>query len=184
MTGLMPPIDSSSGGSSSTAGRRWYAVQAQPQREGLALLHLARQRFESFCPMLSSISRRSGRPASVKKAFFPGYLFVNLDLEQDRWRSINGTIGVMRLIGFSGAGRPASLPTGFIDRLKHWTVDRPPMADDGLGVGDRVRVIGGPFDDLCGVLATANDNDRVTILLSLLGKETRVTLPRGSLIAA
>ena len=101
-----------------------------------------------------------------------------------RWRSINGTIGVIRLVSFSSGGHPAPLPLCLVERLQD--------VKSGLGVeggtrfsaGDRVRVIGGPFDDLCGVLESVNDNERVTILLSLLGQQTRVSLNHGSLLAA
>lgn len=165
-------------------GRRWYAVQSQPRREQLALVHLARQSFDAFCPLVSKVRKAPRGSVSVQAPFFPGYVFARLDLEQDRWRSINGTIGVIRLVGFSSNGRPAPLPWGFIERLKQLSGDGMLQGDSGLNAGDAVRVIGGPLDDLCGVLETASAHERVTILLSLLGKETRVTLRRGSLIAA
>jgi transcriptional antiterminator RfaH len=164
--------------------RRWYAVQSQPKREQLALLHLERQRFAAFCPSVAKVRRGVRGTMAVQAPFFPGYLFVHLDLENERWRSINGTIGVIRLVGFSSSGRPAPLPQGFIERLQQLNSDGELESDDGLTAGDAVRVIGGPFDDLCGVLESASDDDRVTILLSLLRQETRVSLKRGSLIAA
>jgi transcription antitermination factor NusG len=119
----------------------------------------------------------------VKAPFFPGYLFVSLDLDCERWRSINGTVGVIRLVAFGSGGRPTPLPRGFVERLQELNDGNCPIANE-LRAGDRVRVIGGPLDDLCGALEGASDHERVTILLSLLGKETRVSLRRGSLIAA
>lgn len=120
---------------------------------------------------------------TVNAPFFPGYLFVNLDLDCERWRSINGTIGVIRLVGFGNGGRPLPLPRGFVERLHQFNNGSEDVLDE-LHAGDRVRVIGGPLDDICGILESASDHERVTILLSLLGKETRVSLRRGSLIAA
>jgi transcriptional antiterminator RfaH len=165
-------------------GRRWYAVQSQPRREALALVHLERQHFHAFCPTRTKLRKSARGRVAVPTPFFPGYLFVHLDLERERWRSINGTIGVIRLVGFSSSGRPAPLPVGFVERLRTMSADGGLEADDELTAGDAVRVIGGPFDDLCGVLETSGEHERVTILLSLLGQETRVTLRRGSLIAA
>jgi transcriptional antiterminator RfaH len=165
------------------ADGRWYAVQSQPRREQLALLHLARQGFEAFCPMVSRVGKVGRAPRPAQTPFFPGYLFVRLDLEQQRWRSINGTIGVMRLVAFGSGGRPAPLPEGFVERLQE--LDRGgALPADELKAGDRVRVIGGPLDDVCGVLEASSGQERVTILLTLLGQETRVSLGRGSLIAA
>lgn len=167
-----------------TGRRRWYAVQAQPRREQLALSHLERQGFASFCPFVTKLRKSRCARAATRAPFFPGYLFVDLDLEQERWRSINGTIGVMRLVGFSSSGRPAPLPRGFVEALQELTISGAGQAVDELNIGDRIRVIGGPFDDLCGVLETSAEQERVTILLSLLGQEARVSLRRGSLIAA
>jgi transcriptional antiterminator RfaH len=169
---------------SGQGARRWYAVQSQPRREQLALLHLGRQHFEAFCPMVSKVRRRARGAQTVHSPFFPGYLFVRLDLGADRWRSINGTIGVIRLVAFSSGGCPAPLPRGFVEKLQEMSEAGGLAANDSLSAGDAVRVIGGPFDDLCGVLETSGSAERVTILLTLLGQETRVSLKRGSLIAA
>jgi transcription elongation factor/antiterminator RfaH len=163
--------------------KRWYVVQAQPGREQLALVHLARQSFEGFCPTRLKTRRSGHKHVKVKAPFFPGYLFVSLDVDCERWRSINGTIGVMRLVAFGSGGRPTPLPGGFVERLHELNGGNCSIADE-LRAGDRVRVISGPLDDLCGVLESASEHERVTILLSVLGKETRVSLRRGSLIAA
>ena len=53
-----------------------------------------------------------------------------------------------------------------------------------LQPGDEVRIVGGPFDDLCGELVKAAGSERVVVLLKLLSGETPVTLPRASLVAA
>lgn len=165
--------------------RRWYVVQTQPGREEPALLHLRRQGFVTFCPMRFATRGTTRNRVTALSPFFRGYVFIALDLERERWRSINGTIGVMRLVAFGNAGRPAPLPTGFVEQLQQ-------MSEAGgglgggtqLGAGDAVRIIEGPFDQLCGVLEKASNQDRVTVLLSLLGKETRVQLQRRVLIAA
>lgn len=169
--------------SGSSLTKCWYVVQAQPGRERLALMHLGRQSFVAFCPTRLKTRRSGHKHVDVKAPFFPGYLFVSLDLDCERWRSINGTVGVIRLVAFGSGGRPTPLPRGFVERLQELNDGNCPIANE-LRAGDRVRVIGGPLDDLCGALEGASDHERVTILLSLLGKETRVSLRRGSLIAA
>lgn len=165
--------------------RRWYAVQSQPRREELALVHLRRQGFQGFCPMRNKPRKVARRVVSALGPLFPGYLFVNIDLEREQWRSINGTIGVLRLVSFGSNGRPALVPTGFVERLNELSDgDGLVRVRDELELEARVRVIGGPFDDLCGTLETADDSERVTILLDLLSKETRVHMRRDLLIAA
>lgn len=184
MTEVMASIGRLDGSLTRSGSPRWFAVQAQPRREKLALFHLARQDFTGFCPMRSTTRRVGRRRVTELTPLFPGYLFVSLDLNRDRWRSINGTIGVLRLVAFGSGSRPAPLPQGFVERLQEWSNGGGLGGGDQLRAGEAVRIIGGPLDDLCGVLETANDNERVRVLLSLLGKETRVTLRREYLIAA
>jgi len=168
-------------------GSRWYAVQAQPAREHIALQHLERQGFESFCPVQMR-ARRIGRHTATRlHPFFPGYLFVRLDVERQRWRSVNGTTGVLRLIGCSESGRarPAPLPEGLVERLKALSsANGELLFRDELNPGDKVRVVRGPFERLCGVLERAGDHERVTILLDILSTEVRVRISRSMLIAA
>lgn len=165
---------------------RWYAVQAQPRREALALRHLRNQQFEAFCPFQrrSSVGRsRSAGPT----AFFPGYLFVQLDLEHQRWRSVNGTIGVIRLVGSgtNGSLYPIPLPEGLVEHFQHLSAETGELRlEEQLSPGDKVRVVGGPLADVCGILQSSGELERVTILLSILSKETKVRVPRDMLIAA
>lgn len=163
--------------------KRWYAVQTQPRKERLALLHLERQSFAAYCPFVRRQRRTATRVVNALEPLFPNYLFVSLDCQAERWRSINGTIGVSRLVSFSNA--PSPIPAGFVERLtvSHEN-DEEAVFDLSLQAGDRVRIIGGAFDDLCGTLATADARQRVTVLLNLISGETRVSLPRDRLIAA
>ncbi len=166
---------------------RWYAVQAQPRREMLAQTHLRNQHFAAFCPVRRKMKRIGRHIAPTFAPFFPGYLFVQLDLEHQRWRSVNGTIGVIRLVGSGTKGelRPTALPEGLIEHFQKISAD---MGELRLQVqltpGDAVRVTGGPFDQLCGTLESAGDLERVTILLEILSKQTRVRLSRDMLVAA
>ena len=165
----------------------WFVVQTLPRKERLAQRHLLNQEFRTFLP----VQARSG--ASLRKrphatsAFFPNYLFVSLDLQRHSWRSINGTIGVARLVSFGQdrAAPPSPLPMGFVEQLIDLSSpDGELRFAEDFAIGDQVRIIGGPFDDLCGVLETAKGPDRVTILLNILTNATRVEVRRDCLLAA
>lgn len=123
---------------------------------------------------------------STVSPLFPGNLFVRLDnVDQQQWRSINGMTGVLRMVSFGAAGRPAPLPAGPIERLYELSDSEGAVRlRDQVAAGDRVRLVGGPCDDLCGRLETAKDNERVAVLLDLLSKQTRVHVRRDLLIAA
>ena len=163
--------------------RRWFAVHAQPRRETLALAHLERQGFEAFLPQVRHIRRIGTKRREVLEPFFASYLFACLDPAADRWRSINGTIGVRRLVCFGDV--PAPLPAGFVENLQGSIgQDGELRFDEQLGPGDQVRIVGGPLGDRCGILFAAGPGERVTILLDLLGAERRVVMTSSRLRAA
>lgn len=160
----------------------WFAVQVQPRREKLASMHLERQDYRVFAPRIKRFARRSGRAVEVTEALFPGYVFVALDRNWDSWRSINGTIGVSRLVMFGD--EPATLPPDFVETLFDSADTQGVVAfDTDLKAGDPVRIIGGAFDNITGTLLSADRNARVMILVHLLSGPRRMSIDRGSLIA-
>ncbi|MXP13324.1 transcriptional activator RfaH [Altererythrobacter confluentis] len=162
---------------------QWFAAQVKPRQEELALMHLQRQDYSVLCPRVKRFRRLRGRTLTVKEPLFPGYVFVGIDPAIQGWHSINGTIGVIRLVTFGH--QPAALPEGFIEQLTaQASTDERIRVNDGLKEGANVRIIGGPFDDLCGTLTGISANDRVTVLLRLLSGETKVSMSRASLLAA
>src|SRR5579862_8183633 len=78
-------------------GERWYAVHAQPFSELRAQGNLENQGFRTFVPKRHKTVRHARKLRTVESPFFPRYLFIVLDIERDRWRSVNGTFGVSRL---------------------------------------------------------------------------------------
>lgn len=165
------------------ASRRWFAVRTLPRKEAIASLHLQRQGFRAFLPQIEKVVRHPTRTATAVVPFFPSYLFVSLALHQDRWRSVNGTIGVQRLVSFGD--QPAPAPVGLIETLLS------KMSDDGLvrfdesfAPGAAVRIVGGPFDGLLGTFLKATDSERVSILMTMLAREVTVKVPKASVTAA
>ncbi|HEX2256961.1 MAG TPA: transcription termination/antitermination NusG family protein [Afifellaceae bacterium] len=149
-------------------GERWYVVHTLPHREVVAASQLEAQGFRSFLPLRWKTVRHARRFRTVKAPFFPRYLFVALDLGRDRWRAVNGTVGVSQMI-MSG-DYPAPAPRGLVEDLAVLA------AADGvlefqkrLRPGDKVRLVSGPFADLVGQLQTIDENGRVKILLEVMG---------------
>ena len=90
------PADSSE--SAPSDGERWYAVQTLQYAEKRAQAQLEQQKFRTFLPKRRKTIRHARKLSTVTAAFFPGYLFVLLDLNRDRWRSVNGTFGISTLV--------------------------------------------------------------------------------------
>ena len=163
--------------------KRWYVAQTQPRKERLALEQLSNQAFETFCPMGRRARKIGKRRVITLEPFFPNYVFVRLDIGRERWRSVNGTIGVVRLVSFGA--EPAPAPTGLVEHMQQLTGPDGELAfDDELGAGDEVRIVGGPLDALCGTLVTVAPKKRVTVLLELLSGATRVEVARNRLVPA
>jgi transcriptional antiterminator RfaH len=164
-----------------TSGSRWYVVHTQPHYEGRADLNLRRQGFATYLPRYQRSRRHARRTETVTRPLFPRYLFVALDLARDRWRSIQSTFGVSQLV--LAGEEPLAVPTEVVDEIRA----REGMdgivrlgLPAGVGVGSRVRLIDGIFEDARGVIERIADDRRVAILLQLLGREVRVFVPAAS----
>lgn len=152
---------------------RWYAVALQPRADAMARTHLKRQGFAVFAPMLTRTVRHARQFITKEVPLFPGYLFVQLDLERDRWRAINGTRGVRGLVTTGDA--PARVPNTVVDELLAATA-----AGALLQQGATIEVLAGPFAGLVGRLKQLDGPARVTVLLQLIGAERAVSVPRAA----
>ncbi len=152
---------------------RWYVVHAQPGAEGRAATHLERQGYRVFYPCYRKTIRHARKRMSTMAPLFPNYLFLGLDTSRDRWRSVNGTRGVVRLLTHGDV--PCPVPRGVVEALQDRT-----SADGAIAwvpcVGQAVQVMEGPFEDFVGMLARLDGTGRVCVLLELLGRAVSVTL--------
>jgi transcriptional antiterminator RfaH len=173
-------------GEASARGASWYLVHSQPNSELKAMEHLQRQGFVAYLPQYERTRRHARRVETVRAPFFPRYLFVELDVTAQQWRSINSTVGVSRLVGTGQAPQPV-MP-GVVENI------RARENDEGLLVlaaqatrfraGDAIRVTEGAFEACQGLFLAATDHERVAILLDLLGRKVRVMLDAGAVAAA
>ena len=165
-------------------GERWYVAQTLANREFGATAQLEAQGFRVFLPKVVRSVRHARRTRIVPGAAFPGYLFIALDLKRDRWRSINGTFGVSRLIaGVEGGPLPA--PLGVVETLLRYMDDSGVCRfDRDLVEGQSVRIVAGPLAQAIGRLVRLDARGRVQVLLEILGGQVYATLDRATLEAA
>ena len=164
---------------------RWYVAYTQPNAEWKAVAHLRRQGFEAYLPLCRAMRRHARRQEVVRRPLFPRYVFVGLDLSTDRWRAVNGTLGVSRLV--SHGDRPAPLPDAVIAALR--------AGEDAEGLvsltslvlfdpGARLRVLDGAFAGQTGIYQTMTEAERVVLLFDLIGSQVRVAVPIHAVEAA
>jgi transcriptional antiterminator RfaH len=154
---------------------RWYVVHTHAHCEIKAATHLRRQAYTVYLPQMLKKIRHARRVGLVRKPLFPRYLFVRMDVDQAAWRAIRSTIGVAGLV--STCDHPVPVPPGVIEQIK--------ASEDAEGVvrlrsadhfrsGQLVEIMDGAFDGLQGLVEATSDEERVTLLLNLLGREIRV----------
>jgi transcriptional antiterminator RfaH len=162
----------------------WHAVYTQPGKEVLAAQQLRNQGFDVYLPQYQKLRRHAGRTDIVATALFPRYLFVGVAMECQRWRSVNGTRGVVGLVMFGEKPIPVPHPvieeirsredeTGYI-RLNGPTFER----------GQALRIVEGPMSDTQAIFEEQVDGNRAILLVSLLGRMVRTRMPLRQVEAA
>jgi transcription termination/antitermination protein NusG len=174
----MPP-DAAPHATSQRAGPRWYLVRALTGRETFAVEQLERQDFVVFLPKQPKTIRHARRLTVRLAAYFPGYLFVRLDLAAQRWRSINGTLGVAYLVG--PGERPAPVPEGVVEALMEAADARGVIEGPPLQAGQTVRIIAGAFADRLAIIERLDDAGRVRVLLDIVSGRVPITIGRDML---
>jgi transcription elongation factor/antiterminator RfaH len=157
---------------------RWYVARTLPQRELQAARQLNNQDFRTFVPRYWKNRRHARKVETISAPLFPRYIFVVVDPTRDRWRSINGTLGVDRLLMYGG--KPQPVPPGVIENL---VAARDTQGNISFGFhlkeGQAIKVMAGPFAELVGELERLDEGGRVRVLLEILGGRVRVALPQG-----
>lgn len=156
----------------------WVAVCTQPNREALAVDNLRRQGYETYCPMVSKSRRHARKTEIVKRPLFPGYVFISLDRLVQGVRSIHSTFGVRHLVQFGDA--PARLPEHFIAELKSREIDGaipPPPLEEIFPQGSTVVIKGGVFKDFIATVLSCHAQDRLFVLLDMLKRNVKTSMP-------
>lgn len=183
-------------------GIEWYAVHTyvgQEDRVQEQLMDRARRLgmyrtkiFQVIQPEEEAVEiQEGGKKVNVKRKLFPGYVFVQMDVEDDdapgelgeSWEVVRGTSGVTGFVGT--ATRPVPLSPEEVQRLltsvgmaaQTVTEEAAPRIKVDFKAGDMVRVTSGPFADFNGVVSEVNmAQAKVKVLVSIFGRETPVEL--------
>ncbi len=164
--------------------RQWFAVHTRQHQEIQAEEQLRRQGYEVYCPRALDMKRLRGRWRQVIEPLFPRYLFVRLAEGQDNFAPIRSTIGVRDLVRVGRTPRP--VPVHLINAI-HTREDQ----DQGVLIsspqwqsGMAVEFVDGPFAGIRGIFTAACGNERVMILLRLLGQDNTVVIARDVVVPA
>ncbi len=161
---------------------RWYAVNTYSGHENKVkqnlehrVVSLGQERSvrRIVIPTEQVQEMKDGQRVQVERRTMPGYVLVNMDLNEDSWGLVKGTPGVT---GFVGAqNKPVPLNQGEIDRLLNREVAERPRTKAQFSVGETVKVVSGPLSDFSGEISEINEDAmKLKVLVSIFGRETPV----------
>ena len=165
-------------------GPAWYVIHCYSGYEN-KVRHNLEQRIETMgmkdrvfdvvVPTQEEIEVREGKRRTVERHIFPGYVLVNMALSEESWFVVRNTPGVT---GFVGMGNlPTPLRPEEVNQILKRMEAEVPTVKVTFKVGERVRIIDGPFNDFRGVVSEIDmERTKVRVMVSFFGRETPVEL--------
>ena len=138
--------------------------------------HLEDEILEVRVPMQEVVEMKNGAKKTVQKKLFPGYVLVNMIMNDDTWYVVRNTPGVTGFLGSSGKGaKPFPLFPHEIEKILNSMGMSTKEVIVDLKVGDRVKITDGPFKLMVGkVFEIDKENSKAKVNIDLFGQETAV----------
>lgn len=131
--------------------------------------------FDVVIPTQEEIEVRDGKRRTVERHIFPGYVLVNLILSEESWYVVRNTPGVTGFVGMGNLPTPLR-PEEVSQIVKRMEADAPTVKVT-FKVGERVRIVDGPFNDFRGTVSEIDmERTKVRVMVSFFGRETPVEL--------
>ncbi|MGP1956711.1 MAG: transcription termination/antitermination protein NusG [Arsenophonus sp. NC-PE1-MAG3] len=167
--------------------KRWYVIQAfsgfearvaQSLREHIKLLAMEDKFGEVIVPTEEVMEIRSGQRRKSERKFFPGYVLIQMTMDNDSWHLVRS---VPRIMGFIGGtpDRPAPISDKEIDSIMNrlQQVGDKPRPKTLFEPGEMIRVTDGPFADFNGIVEEVDyEKSRLKVSVSIFGRATPVEL--------
>ncbi len=165
-------------------GTEWYVIHSYSGYENKVeknLLHriesmsMQDKIFQVVVPTEEEVELKDGHRRTVERRVFPGYILVEMVLDEDSWYVVRNTPGVT---GFVGSGsKPTPLRPDEVDKILKRMQAEAPKIKVSFKVGEKVRIVEGPFEDFMGTVDEIDlDRARVRVLVNFFGRETPIEL--------
>jgi len=165
-------------------GRAWYVIHSYSGYENKVKKNLEHriesmgmqdQIFQVVVPTEEEIELKDGQRRTTERRVFPGYVFVDMIVNDDSWYVVRNTPGVT---GFVGSGtKPIPLRPEEVEKIMKRMEAEAPRVKVSFQPGQRVRIVEGPFEDFMGTVEEINmEKGKVRVLVSFFGRETPVEL--------
>lgn len=164
--------------------RRWYVIHTYSGYENkvkanlerrIASMNMQDKIFQVLVPTTEEIEIKEGKRRIAKRRIYPGYVLVEMIMDDDSWYVVRNTPGVT---GFVGAGaRPVPLTEEEVRMILQEAQEEAPRLRIAYQRGDTVRITSGPFQEFTGVVEEIlPEREKVRVRVSIFGRETPVEL--------
>ena len=165
-------------------GTEWYVIHSYSGYENkvqknlyhrIESMDMQNKIFQVVVPTEEEVELRDGQRRTVERRVFPGYILVEMVLDEDSWYVVRNTPGVT---GFVGSGtKPTPLRQDEVDKIIKRMDAEVPKIKVSFKVGQKVRIVEGPFEDFMGTVDEIDlERARVRVLVNFFGRETPVEL--------
>ena len=162
---------------------RWYVVHTYSGYENKVKAnidktvenrHLEDQILEVRVPMQDVVELKNGVQKATQKKMFPGYVLIHMIMNDDTWYVVRNTPGVTGFIGSSGGGaKPFPVAPDEMESILRRVGQSDKRIEVSFAVGDKVRILSGPFGSKEGTVISMNDQTQsASVLINLFSRET------------
>jgi transcriptional antiterminator NusG len=164
--------------------RKWYVIHTYSGYENkvktnlehrIMTMDVSDRIFQVVIPMEGEVEVKDGQRRTVQRKVFPGYVLVDMKLDDQSWYVVRNTPGVT---GFVGSGtKPIPLEESEVRKILKQMTAEAPRVKIAFEKGQSVRIIDGPFADFIGVVdEILQDKGKIRVMVSFFGRETPIEL--------
>ncbi len=168
---------------------RWYIIHTisgyeEKVKELLEMrkrsFNLTDKIFRIIIPKEEIVRIKHGRKKVTYKRIFPGYIFVEMIMDDETWKVVRGTQGVTGFVG--PRGRPTPISEAELNSIKPFITGEIPKKKVEFKSGDHVKIVSGPFKDSFGIVEEVDlEKGKARVLVNIFGRETPIELDFGQL---
>ncbi|MBR1460659.1 transcription termination/antitermination protein NusG [bacterium] len=164
--------------------KRWYIVHTYSGYENKVKVNLEKRIeymnmgdkiFRVEVPQKTVVQVKGGKKQEKEEKIFPGYVLVEMIMDEDSWYVVRHTSGVSKFVG--SVKKPIPVRESEIKRILHRTSSQVEKVELDVKVGDKIRIVSGPFADFdAEIIEVYPDKSKIRANVSIFGRETPVEL--------
>ena len=164
--------------------KRWYIVHTYSGYENkvkvnlekrIEYMNMGEKIFRIEVPQKTVVQVKGGKKQEKEEKVFPGYVLVEMIMDEDSWYVVRHTSGVTKFVG--SVKKPIPVKESEIKRILHHSTSQVEKIELDVKVGDKIRIVSGPFADFdADIIEVYTDKSKLSANVSIFGRETPVEL--------